>query len=153
MVVKHFTMNNKVKDLLIIIERDGNICFYCVMEFVPQVQKWTREFDHLNDDNTDHRVENLVLSHRECNNEKKTNFDWKLLAQKKLEENIKSGYVGGKISRIETSAEIDSNTEFSKIAREYLIEILLPHGGKPAIEAEIDFKNALDTITLRCDNL
>jgi len=155
MIAKQLTMNTKIKLLRIIIERDGDICFYCLMLFVPEVQKWTREFDHMNNDDTDHRVENLVLAHRECNNKKKSSFDWQLMAQKKLEENMKSGYVGvrGKNLQVDTSAEIDSNTEFNRIALEYLTEILLPHGKNPAIEEELDFKDTLDNVTLRCYNL
>jgi hypothetical protein len=64
-------------------------------EFVPEVEKWKREFEHLNNDDTDHRVENLVFAHRECNNKKKKDIDWQLLAQKKLKDNEKNGHVDG----------------------------------------------------------
>ena len=91
MVTKQLTMNNKVKYISVIKKRDGDICFYCLRLFVPEVQRWTREFDHLNNDETDNRVENLVFAHRECNNKKKNYIDWQLLAQTKLQENEKSG--------------------------------------------------------------
>jgi len=132
--------------------RDGNICFYCKMPFVRQVLKWTREFDHLNNNPLDNNIENLVLCHRECNNKKKNNIEWQTLAMEKLDENTRSGDVGvrEKIPQVETNTEIDSNMEFNKITYEYLAERLLPQRGKQAVESEIDFKETLDTITFRC---
>ncbi|MBT4328100.1 MAG: hypothetical protein HOD60_14540 [Candidatus Nitrosopelagicus sp.] len=154
-ITKQLTTNKRVKALPIIIKRDGNVCFYCLMGFEPKVERWKREFDHLNNDNSDHRIENLVLAHKECNNKKKWDSDWQIKAHAKLDDNTKNGYVGvrEKNPHIETSEEIDSNREFSKITSEYLIENLLPHKGNLPIEEKIDFKMCLDTITLRCHKL
>lgn len=158
-MTKQLTAAQKVLYLPIIIPRDGNICFYCVMPFIPEVPKWDRVFDHLNCDPTDNRVENLVLAHEECNQNKKFNLDWQILAERKLEKNVNSAYLGARggekkeIIQIDTNMEIDTNIEFSRITKEYLNERLLPNGGRPPAEICLDYKESLNTITHRCHKL
>jgi len=152
---KQLTAAQKAKYLAIIIKRDGNVCFYCKMEFVP-VPKWSREFDHLNCKRDDNRVENFVLAHQECNENKKYDSDMQILALKKLEENENSVSLGEregeKKSNIhtETNMEIDTNVEFSRITEEFLTDCLKSRNGKPPVETELDFKQAVDTVTYRC---
>ena len=68
----------------IIVERDGYRCFYCKEEFS---ENRPAEYDHLNNNPDDNRVENIVLNHHECNNKKKFNTDWQIRAQEKLAQN------------------------------------------------------------------
>lgn len=152
---KHLSLYQKAKWLPYIIERDGNCCFYCDQRFINSDHRWKRVFDHLNNNEGDNRPENLVQAHWHCNELKKTNCDWQILAQEKLKENEKLAESLGegerkKLPQIETNTEIDSNTEFSKITEEYLIERLFPHHGKPPLESDLDFIETLNNITLRC---
>lgn len=82
------TAAQKDKKIPIIINRDGNVCFFCKQPFVEQIWDLQRVIDHANDNGGDGREENLLLSHKKCNEEKKINTDYKLLALKALEENI-----------------------------------------------------------------
>jgi len=155
MGTKHLTLNQKAKWLPYVIERDGNICFYCEQRFMNTDHRWTRVFDHLNNNAEDNRPENIVLAHWYCNEKKKTDCDWQILAQDKLKENemqVESLGEGErkKLQHTETNTEIDSNTEFSKTTEEYLIERLFPHHGKSPLENDLDYVETLNNITLRC---
>ncbi len=154
MRTKQLTATQKAKYLTIIIRRDGNVCLYCKMLFVPQVPKWSREFDHLNCNREDNRIENLVIAHQECNQKKKYDSDMQILALEKLRQNENSGSLGEgekkSVIHTETNMEIDTNVEFSRITEEFLTDHLKSRNGKPPVETELDFKEALDTVTYRC---
>jgi len=81
------TALQKDKKIPIIIKRDGNVCFYCKQPFIEQIPRLRRVVDHANNNPNDNRVENLLLAHKECNEEKKRNFDWQNLALDALREN------------------------------------------------------------------
>lgn len=154
-MTKRLTMRQKSKWLSYLIERDGNCCFYCEQRFLNSDQRWERVFDHLNNREDDNRPENLVLSHWKCNEQKKSDGDMQIRAIEKLENNEHLAESLGVEERknlvnMETNMEIDTNREFSKITEEYLIEHLFPHHGKPALETTLDYKEILDSITLRC---
>lgn len=128
------------------------------MPFTPEVEKWCREFDHLNNDETDNRPENLVLAHRECNNRKKTKLEWQLRAMDKLKENERSGALGeGERKNLMyagsgegTNQEIDLNQAFNEIVYEYLGEMLFPHNGRPPMNNGINYTETLNALTSRC---
>lgn len=88
------TATKKDKAYKVILKRDGDGCFYCKLEhtdprFIPELHGHEMNFDHLNDDAEDQRVENLVLAHSKCNQKKKNNYDWMLKAIEKLGANVK----------------------------------------------------------------
>lgn len=154
-MTKRLTMTQKSRWLSYLIKRDGNCCFYCEQRFLKSDQRWQRVFDHLNNKVEDNRPENLVLSHWRCNEQKKNDTDMQIRAYEKLENNEHLAESLGveerkNLTNTETNMEIDTNTEFSKAAEEYLIEHLFPHNGKPALETILDYKETLDSITLRC---
>jgi hypothetical protein len=84
------TLTAHQRDILrpYLIKRDGYVCFYCKRLFDEETiqEKGIETFDHLNCKQED-RKENLVFAHLKCNNEKKGNYDWQLLALDKLGEN------------------------------------------------------------------
>lgn len=82
------TATQKDKKIPLIIKRDGNVCFYCKQVFVQQIPELRREIDHLNNNAFDNRFENLCICHAECNQKKKTNHDWQIVAVDHLHENI-----------------------------------------------------------------
>lgn len=86
------TANKKAKHYPTLVQRDGDVCFYCVQPFHDAIQGLRRTFDHLNNNEEDNRIENLVLAHWDCNQKKKSNTDWQILAFEKLAENVKLGF-------------------------------------------------------------
>jgi len=94
MYQKELTTNKKAKYYPTLVQRDGgDVCFYDKQPFVDSIEGMQRNFDHLNNDPFDNRIENLVLCHAECNQKKKWNFDMQLLAHEKLKENVASASV------------------------------------------------------------
>jgi len=158
LVAKKLSTFLKVKYRPNIISRDGKNCFYCGGSFDNKFfQKLysakSEEFDHLNDDDTDNRPENLVLSHRVCNQHKRSNNSWIIKAKKKLRENtmmlhIPESHLG---SDKETPTEIDTNAIFADIVKKELEEKLLPHGDHPPVESELivsDFLNLVSVLVI-----
>ena len=73
--------------LTYLVERDGFKCIYCKKDF-----KSVREpiIEHLNDDETDGREDNLALSHQSCNIRKaKGDKEYLNIAELKMIENEK----------------------------------------------------------------
>ena len=164
MGTKQLTLNQKVKFLAIIILRDfpndkTPVCFYCEQRFLNKSIKWKRVFDHLDCNDSHNYPENLVLAHAYCNEVKKYKVEWQMIALEKLKDNIRRAdseslgeREGEKKSAIhtETNMEIDTNVEFSRITNEFLTDCLKSRKGNPSVETELDFKEALDTVTYRC---
>jgi hypothetical protein len=112
------TASKKDKAYKTIRKRDGDGCFYCKLEgtdprFIDQLQGFEMNFDHLNDNPEDNRPENLVLSHAICNQKKKDNYDWKIKAFEKLEENVKwhSASLGEKERETKSHTDLDELKE------------------------------------------
>jgi len=90
MYTKELTTNKKAKAFPLLVQRDGDVCFYDKQPFVDSIPGMQRNFDHLNNDPFDNRIENLVLCHADCNQKKKWNFDMQFLAHEKLKENVRN---------------------------------------------------------------
>ena len=110
--------------------------FYCEEPFPPRIiqrvdKRKKRVFDHLNDDATDNRCENLCFAHSICNEQKKYKPFWVAKAKKQLKENVRDANIetishGG--SDKETGTEIDTNAIYYEIAIKYLKDNLNPQG-------------------------
>jgi hypothetical protein len=160
---KQLTLNQKAKWTPIILQRDfpeeqTPHCFFCKKEFIDHDQDYQKEWEHLNNNDADNRPENLVWAHAKCNELKKKNTEWQVLASDKLRKNVKwnSEYVGeGRRNntahtQIQPNEQIDANADACNEAEKYLAERLLPQMGKPAIDDKIDFNKAADVISYRC---
>lgn len=157
MVAKKLSSWHKAKYTPIILDRDGSNCFYCEDPFPAIIiqkvdKKKARVFDHLNNDPTDNRPENLCFAHSICNEQKKYKTEWIVKAKKHLRENVKESnleVVSHANSDKETGTEIDTNAIYYEIAIKYLTDELNPRGDEPPENAQIDFKNAMDVISAR----
>ncbi len=138
-----------------IIHRDGDKCFFCPIPFVNRIkakltnqEDYIREWDHLNNDETDNREENLVHAHRKCNRNKKFNAEMQVKATEKLKENERLAEIPQAHSKTdkETTAETDTNAVFINIAKSYLEEMLLSHSGRPSIEDNLNLKETADIL-------
>lgn len=162
---KQLTLNQKAKWTPIIIDRDfpngqTHLCFYCCQEFIENDPQYCKEWEHLNNDEQDNRPENLVWAHARCNELKKKNADWQILAHDKLKKNVRfhseslGGREGGGSStahtQIQPNEQIDANADAAIEAEKFLTERLLPFLGKLPLEERIDFSDAADTIAFRC---
>ena len=107
------TAAQKRQLLTYLVERDGYLCFYCKKGF-----KSVREpiIEHLNDDETDDREDNLVLAHQSCNILKSTQKDKKYLdmAELKLIENEKhAGDLYVRESFLKKNSKDEASTEIT----------------------------------------
>ncbi|WP_179364917.1 hypothetical protein [Nitrosarchaeum sp. AC2] len=160
----HINHNQKMKWGPLIMRRDYPglkfaecTCFYCKQPFHEDSKDLCLEWDHLNDNDGDNRLENMVWAHAICNEDKKTNFDWKNLAQDKLKENERWAdkfdpereqergirFNEGK----QTSNEADVSVVIIKHCKQFLSQQLLPHSGNPPKRIEIPMKEAVECVT------
>ena len=131
---RKLTAAQKHKMFKYLVDRDGYLCFYCKKKF-----KSVRDpiYEHLNNDETDDREENLVLAHQRCNVLKSTQKDKKYLdmAELKLIENEKHAgdlYVREsflkKNSKDEASTEITISKKCFDITEKYVTDNVLANG-------------------------
>ena len=92
----------------VIIKRDGGqVCFYCKISLSLSEIIW----EHLDDNRTHNVIDNLVFACRRCNNKKPHDIDMQIIAQEKLQENIKSNYMREIInSKNKQTSEIEIGT-------------------------------------------
>lgn len=162
---QQLTLNQKAKWTPLILERDfpneqTPTCFYCGQEFIEHDKEYAKEWEHLNNNEKDNRPENMAWAHSRCNELKKTNSDWQVLAFEKLKKNVRwhSESMGGSErggtktahSQTQPNEQIDANADAAMEAERFLTERLLPLIGKSAVETEVDFSEAADTIAFRC---
>nr|AIF21155.1 hypothetical protein [uncultured marine thaumarchaeote KM3_98_C03] len=134
MMARKLTAAQKHKMFKYLVDRDGYLCFYCKKKF-----KSVRDpiYEHLNNDETDDREDNLVLAHQSCNILKSTQKDKKYLsmAEYKLIENEK--HVGDlyvresflkKNSKDEASTEITISKKCFDITEKYVTDNVLANG-------------------------
>ncbi len=157
MVARSLTHHLKVTYYPLVIQRDGDKCFYCEKGFTRRsiVLKLNpsqkRVWDHLNNKPSDNRLENLVHAHAECNIKKKNNSDWQIKAYEKMRKNELDAELTESHANTlkETTAEMDSNSEGMKMVLSYLREQLIPRGTKPPYETKIKVKDICDLLAGR----
>ena len=141
--MKYLTTSKKDALRPIILRRDGSACIYCKNALIsnPATKDQRTTFDHLDNNPQNNEIDNLCLVHWKCNQEKKHNAEYQVIAKQKLEENRAFDgtfdYLGVCVSQHpepkQTSKELDINVAFFKITSDYIKEYLL-NKGKPALE-------------------
>jgi len=147
---KRLTYPQKRMYLELLIKRDGGYrCFYCEKKFGKEEHPI---FEHLNNNSTDNRLDNLVLSHQSCNIKKIEDVELLRKADEKLEQNETEIYVGEKdlnkilsknSSTTESPKEIDINTKNFDIVENYIEEQVQSLGS-------VEFKDILDSCVYLC---
>jgi hypothetical protein len=157
LVAKKLSVHLKRKYSPMIDDRDGTNCFYCDKAFptkkiknilFPIDKNLSKEFDHLNNDRTDNRFENLVHAHRICNRQKSKNNDWIYKAKAKLRDNEKSAdfpIAHAGTDKV-TSSETDSNSVYCEVILKTLGQHLHPIGNLPARNQFVFRKEFLDLV-------
>jgi len=109
------TLTSTQKDKMIpkIIKRDGNVCFFDKQPFHSEIPGLERVIDHANNKEDDHRIENLLIEHGKCNDEKKRNFDFQTLALDALKKNLSAApeSLGEKEGQKRKERSVDELTE------------------------------------------
>ena len=145
---KHLTDRQKAEWLDYVIERDGGFkCFYCDKSFsLSQRSNSEHLYDHLNNDRSDNRIDNVVLCCRSCNNKKPHDFDMQIIATEKLKDNGKRNYMRDKFIK-KTQHQQDSEVQISKenyqICYRYVVKNVDAFG-------EIDFKETVNSVVYLC---
>ena len=145
-MARKLTATQKRQLLTYLVERDGYHCFYCKKGF-----KSVRDpiIEHLNDDETDDREDNVVLAHQSCNILKYTQKDKKYfnMAELKLEDNEKHLYVREsflkKNSKDEASTEITISKKCFDITEKYVTDNVLANSW-------VVYKETMDSIVYLC---
>ncbi len=147
-MTKQLTERQKAYSINPLIARDGHKCFYCKGPF----GKTGYVFEHLNDNPGDNRFDNLVLSHQSCNVRKASSADFQIMAKEKLKENESKNFLvewereRKHSTHKETSDEADLNKTIIKLAKQFLIQELLPQLGHTPRRKEIPMKEAIECI-------
>ena len=159
MVAKALSTFLKTKYKPMIQQRDGMNCFYCDKPFQSKLMSMitlsvnadTEVFDHLNNDATDNRPENLVLAHSVCNEHKKNNNEWIVKAKQKLRDNERSANIpiAHAGTDKETATETDTNAIFAEIVLKELADKLLPKNNGVSLKEELPLKEFLDLVSAK----
>ena len=139
---KNLSAVSKIKYFPLLIKRDkGFKCFYCdvTLKYSSYIH------DHLNDNRSDNRFENIVLACQSCNNKKLSDKIMQDKAMQKLKQNEESNFVRERICENlgETSAEIEINTKNFDIVEEYLTS-------EVNLRGTIDYSSALNSCVYVC---
>ena len=145
-MARKLTAAQKHKMFKYLVDRDGYLCFYCKKGF-----KSVRDpiYEHLNNDETDDREDNLVLAHQSCNILKSTQKDKKYfnMAELKLEDNEKHLYVGESFlkenSKDEASTEIKISKRCFDVTEKYITDGVLANGW-------VAYKETMHSIVYLC---
>ena len=159
MRTKNITLNQKAKWTPIILERDypnaeEPYCFFCEQRFIEHDPRWCQEWEHLNNNDDDNRPENMVWAHAQCNEKKKYNAEWQVLAADKLKKNVKfhsdllreSERERSFSAHKETSDEADVSAVIVQHAIQFLAQELLPQQGNEPKRKQLPLKEAVECV-------
>lgn len=122
------TMTEKIKMIDKLIERDrGFACFFCK----DDLKLYSFDFEHLNNDRNDNRMENIVLACHPCNIRKIHNDSLQSIASQKFKQNIIENFLRERKNESQyenTSMEIQINVSANKILRQYVEEEISEKG-------------------------
>ncbi len=115
----------KMELLPLLIERDGACCLYC--KCMLSLDKII--YEHLNNDRSDNRFENLTLSCQSCNIKKITDPDLQIIAKEKLKQNEDGNFLSERnfVEDVQTqnvSTEIGINVSNYDLSLKYIAETI-----------------------------
>jgi len=129
----------------IIVEKDDYKCFYCNEGFSDV---HPAEYDHLNNNSNDSRIENCVFCHHECNIKKKTSSDWQIKAMEKLKQNERVLLASERrLADTGSVEELTSSQAISKAVRPVAMQWLEEH---ILMEQELLLRHVVPAIANLC---
>ena len=92
MHARSLTSSIKAKRTPSIIERDypndiEYTCCFCEQRFLNNTVKWKKTWEHLDNDETNEELWNLMWAHWDCNQKKKTCIDYQIMASNFIKKN------------------------------------------------------------------
>ena len=155
---RSLTVAVKAKRTPLIIERDYSngeeySCCFCEQRFLNDTPKWKKTWEHLDNDETNEELWNLMWAHWYCNEKKKTFIDYQIMAIdfiKKNQEwqntfNTEEFLRERKIKQPrEEHTEIELNTAHFQKTVEFLAEKITDDEPRHLL------KDAIYCITARC---
>ena len=155
---RSLTSSVKAKRTPLIIERDypngeEPTCCYCEQRFINNTSKWKKTWEHLDNDDTNEELWNLMWAHLYCNQIKKTFTDYQIMARELIKKNqewqnvfdIEEFLRERKIKQpTQEHTEIDLNVRHWQITEQFLAEKL------PDDQSKYLLTDAINCITLRC---
>ena len=148
MLSEHYILTKRMQEFYLpklLVRDEGFFCFYDGSD----LSKTEFVYEHLDDNRSNNDINNIVLACRKCNNKKPFSPEMKAKARKKKKENEQSNLLRARErERVEVESpsfkiEFDTSQANFAIAEQFLSETL-------AVEGEIEFKTALDSIVMLC---
>ena len=145
---RYLTTSQKDKFKSYLLRKQNNKCLFCFDPLTPTPANndMATTYEHLDNNVFHNDLENLALAHKRCNNDKKHNSDYQIIARDQMKSNslaVDSLSVSDQ-ARHEpkhTPKVVDINVAMYNITKEYLHERLVVQG-KPAL----DFNDAAYSI-------
>ena len=129
---RYLTTSQKDRERPRLLQKQEGKCLFCKDAFVPNPANNSMRYtiEHLDGNVFNNDIANLALAHKKCNNEKKHNSDYQIIARHQLQDNHNSfdsldACVSQTHEPKETSKQIDINVAFYKITKDYVNDRLL----------------------------
>jgi len=124
---RYLTTSQKNRERPRLLTKQDGRCLFCKDQFVttPANDSMQINVEHLDGNVFNNDSMNLALAHKKCNNEKKYNSDYQIIARAQLKENHNSfeslgeGETKPRLNK-ESSLEVDLNRAYAKLTGEYL---------------------------------
>ena len=130
----------KIGILPYLIKRDGSFtCFYCHKELSLE----NHVMEHLNGNDTDNRIENLVISCQSCNIKKPFDNELREVALNKFRENLSQSQTLEANLTCAVSTEVTINQTNYEITKKLITE-------RVVIDQFLEFSEALNSCTFIC---
>lgn len=131
-----------------LLKKQEGKCLYCKDPFVsvPANNSMHTTVEHLDGNVFNNDPANLALAHKRCNNDKKHNSDYQIIARQQLQENHNSlDSLDARVSQThepkETSQQIDINVAFYHITKQFVNDRLLRQ-----LMPEIPFNDTAESV-------
>jgi len=154
------TRNLQAKRTPLLIERnwpDGeeHVCCFCEQRFLQGNSKWSRTWEHLDNDKTNEALWNLEWAHLYCNEKKRHDADLQILARELIKKNqewetkfnfdaFESARESERKTDTDEHTEIDLNKAHFEIAENFLHEKITKKNPRYLLS------DAVSCIVLRC---
>ena len=146
-MARSISASKKLEYLPTLYKKQRGKCLYCKEPFE---QLEDAIFEHLNNQRSDNRLENLALTHQSCNIKKATFLDYAIIANEQLRKNEDQVLSERKNTEDRTpsdaSTEIQINQSNYPIVEQFLSERIHPDG-------RIEYSDALYAAVFKCKSL
>lgn len=146
-MIKQLSASKKIEYLPALYNKQRGKCLYCKEPFELLEDAI---FDHLNNNRSDNRLENICLAHQSCNVKKATYIDYQIIASEQLKRN--EDQVLSERKNIEDRTPSDASTEIQINQANYsIVEQFISE--RVNTDGRIEYSDALYGSTYKCKNI